>query len=240
MGILKSIKFRDKLYMTLKMSEPDTQEYANVLTNLRTYNIILKCCIRTANKLHYEQLFHKYKQDIKQTWCTINSILNKSRKTQDIPDSFHGNNDTNITERSEIANSFNTFFTQVGPKLANNIDIPQGKSYSDYLTEPSKSIFNFRNIEETDIMQIIDNLPNKTSRGNDDLSYQLIKRITTSLTKPLSIIINQILNYGIFPEKLKIAKVIPIYKKYDNKLFNNYRPISLLPVISKIVEKCMY
>ena len=132
------------------------------------------------------------------------------------------------------------FFTQVGTKLANNIDIPQGKSYSDYLTEPSKSIFNFRNIEETDIMQIIDNLPNKTSRGYDDLSNQLIKRIKTSLTKPLSIIINHILNSGIFPEKLKIAKVIPIYKKDDNKLFNNYRPISLLPVISKIVEKCMY
>ena len=51
MGILKSIRFRDKLYMTLKMSKPDTQEYANVLTNLRTYNIILKCCIRTAKKL---------------------------------------------------------------------------------------------------------------------------------------------------------------------------------------------
>ena len=48
MGIIKSIKFRDKLYMTLKMLEPDTQEYAHVLTNLRTYNRILKCCIRTA------------------------------------------------------------------------------------------------------------------------------------------------------------------------------------------------
>ena len=109
MGILKSIKCRDKLYMTLKMPEPDTQEYAHKLTNLRTYNIILKCCIRTAKKLHNEQLFHKYKQDIKQFWCTINSILNKSRKTQDLLDSFHGNNDTNITEKSEIAISFNIF-----------------------------------------------------------------------------------------------------------------------------------
>ena len=47
------------------------------------------------------------------------------------------------------------------------------------------SIFNFRNMEETDIMQIIDNLPKKTSRGNDDLAYQLIKLIKTLLTKPL-------------------------------------------------------
>ena len=133
------------------------------------------------------------------------------------------------------------FFTQVDPKLANNIDVPQGKSYSDYLKEPSKSIFNLHDLVETDIMQIIDNLPNnKTSRGNDDLSYQLIKRIKTSLTKSLRIVINQILNSGVFPEKLKIAKVIPIYKKDDNNFFNNYRPISLLPVISKIVEKCMY
>ena len=110
--------FKILIHFLLSMSEPDTQEYANVLTNLRTYNIILKCCIRTAKKLHYEQLFHKYKQDIKHTWCTINYILNKSRKTQDIPDSFHGNNDTNITERSEIDNSFNTFFYTSRSKIS--------------------------------------------------------------------------------------------------------------------------
>ena len=68
MGILKSIKFRDKLYMTLKMSEPDTQEYANVLTNLRTYNRILKCCIRTAKKTPlrttFSQIQARYKTNL--------------------------------------------------------------------------------------------------------------------------------------------------------------------------------
>ena len=53
----------------------------------------------------------------------------------------------------------------------------------------------------------------------------------------MTLIINQILNTGVFPSQLKIAKVIPIFKKDDNKIFNNYRPISLLPVLSKVVEK---
>ena len=83
----------------------------------------------------------------------------------------------------------------------------------------------------------IDKLPNKNSCGYDNLSTKIIKTLKDSLIKPLTLIINQILNTGVFPSQLKIAKVIPIFKKDDNKLFNNYRPISLLPVLSKVVEK---
>ncbi len=64
--------------------------------------------------------------------------------------------------------------------------------------------------------------------------------LKVSLTKPITLIINQMLNTGIFPDKLNIAKVIPIYKKDDKTLFTNYRPISLLPTISKIFEKVIF
>ena len=69
---------------------------------------------------------------------------------------------------------------------------------------------------------------------------KLIKGASASLAKPLSLIINQSLSTGIFPDKLKIAKVVPIYKKDDSTLIDNYRPISLLPVMSKIFEKVVY
>ena len=80
----------------------------------------------------------------------------------------------------------------------------------------------------------------KNSCGYDDISSIFLKQITTSIIKPLTIVINQVLNNGIFPDKLKIAKVVPIFKSGDCALTNNYRPISLLPVISKVIEKIIY
>ena len=67
-----------------------------------------------------------------------------------------------------------------------------------------------------------------------------LKFCKSTVIKPLLLIIRQVLNTGIFPEKLKIAKVIPIFKKGDEELFSNYRPISILPSISKIIEKVVY
>ena len=85
-------------------------------------------------------------------------------------------------------------------------------------------------------MTIITNLPNKNSCGFDGLSTRILKSIKGIIIKPLTLIINQILDTG-FPANLKIAKIIPIFKKDDRTVFNNYIPISLLPIMSKVVEK---
>ena len=67
-----------------------------------------------------------------------------------------------------------------------------------------------------------------------------MKRISTSLCPVLAITINQSLTTGIFPDKLKIVKVLPLYKKGRDDIFDNYRPISLLPAISKVFEKIVF
>ena len=68
------------------------------------------------------------------------------------------------------------------------------------------------------------------SKGYDGISTEHLKLMNKDLTKCLTLIINQSLNSGIFPDKLKIAKVTPIYKKGDKQIITNYRPISVLPV----------
>ena len=66
--------------------------------------------------------------------------------------------------------------------------------------------------------KIIEHLKNKTSTGTDGISNKLIKTAKNELVKPLTIIINQMLHTGIFPEPLKISKVVPLYKANDHKL----------------------
>jgi hypothetical protein len=159
----------------------------------------------------------------------INNILNRK------------NNGKVISEKHEIANEFNKFFVSIGTNYeANTAERTQNHDFSKYLTGNITCKFNFQPSNPTQIKEIVSRLPNKNSSGHDDLSIIILKHITDYICEPLSLIINQSLTTGIFPDKLKLAKVLPIFKKGDSSIFTNFRPISLLPIISKIFEKIAY
>ena len=90
------------------------------------------------------------------------------------------------------------------------------------------------------LKKIADKLDNKKSCEIDGISNIIMKSIINILIKPITIIINQMLKTVVFPDKLKVAKVIPLFKKGDPTLLTHYRPISLLPSLSKIFEKVIY
>ena len=87
---------------------------------------------------------------------------------------------------------------------------------------------------------MVKQLPNKTSYGHDKISNIMLKALRTSITYPLCHIFNASLSEGTFPDQMKIAEVIPLYKGKDMDLMINYRPISLLITLSKLLEKIMY
>ena len=74
----------------------------------------------------------------------------------------------------------------------------------------------------------------------DGISIKLLKRIKHIIVQPLTLIINQSLTFGIYPDKFKISKIIPLHKKDDRTIVSNYRLISLLPTMSKIIERVMH
>ena len=98
----------------------------------------------------------------------------------------------------------------------------------------------FKCINEENTIKAIENLENKNSSGHDGISNKLLKSIKCSVSKSLTIIINQMITTGIFPDAFKVSKVTPIFKKGDCSLMSNYRPISLLPTISKIFERVIH
>ena len=235
-GIIKSIKYRDKLYKKLKMTHHESPDFTILKVNLKSFNTLLKKPIRAAKYMYYESTFTKNKTNIRNTWKTINEIISKSPPKKQFP-TFFRDGQKEITEISEIANKFNTLFTHIGPNQSKNINYTGDKTYKTYLKEPNKVSLKFEKVSETNDMQIINNLPNKNSCGFDGISTIVMKSIKNVILKPLTLIINQIINTGVFPNKLKIAKITPIFKKDDRTLFTNYRPISLLPIFSKVIEK---
>ena len=90
---------------------------------------------------------------------------------------------------------------------------------------------------KTEIEKLTEKLPNKKSRGHDDISNLLLKSLKSSISYPLEIIFNKSLLEGSFPEMMKQADVTPLHKSKEKYIVNNYRPISLLLTISKILEK---
>ena len=145
-----------------------------------------------------------------------------------------------INDDQEIANAFNDFFINIGPTLSEAITEPVNKSYTDFLKEKIQSKFHFETVDSNQVSTIISKLKSKSSSGHDGISAFLLKDINLIATPTITLIINQSLSTGIFPDKLKIAKVVPVFKKENPHMTGNYRPISLLPVISKVFEKIVF
>ena len=234
-GILKSINSKDKLYKTLLQTPKDSQNYPALLSNFKSYKHIIRRSIMHAKRDYYHHVFNRYSTNLQKTWQTINETLIRTKGKRDFPQEFKLANGNIISDPKEIANAFNDFFISIGDTgLLNanrNIDFNQYMPLKTYCT----LIFQAITIDTTS--RIIDSLKPKTSTGVDSVSNKLLKFAKNAISEPLTIIINQMLRVGIFPDLLKISKVVPVYKKDDNTNLSNYRPISLLPSMSKIFEK---
>ena len=143
------------------------------------------------------------------------------------------------TDSGKMAKHFNKYFGTI----AKNLDkgIPKSKKkFSDYLKNQNLTSFLLSPATEKETSNIIISLNARKATGPNSISNFISKEFKEELKKPLIIITNMSFITGQFPTKGREAHIIPSYKKGDKSDCSNYRPISLLPNISKIIEKAMY
>ena len=124
---MKSMKFCNKLYVTWKKSNPSSLDYQLHENSYESFTNIFQRTVRKAKSQYYYDKFQHYKTDIKKTWKQINEVIQKKKKTPDLPKYFLDDDQVH-TENVDIANCFNDFFATIGPTLANSINLPQPKT----------------------------------------------------------------------------------------------------------------
>lgn len=185
-----------------------------------------------AKKIYYENLLTNTSHS--KLWKNIKSTFGHTKSHETITLMNNGNETQNNTEVSEV---FNNFFSSIGQNLASNIP-PTGICPTSNVRRISDSIF-LRPASENEIILLINNLNIKKSCGPDNIPALTLKNNVAAFAKILAQIFDLIIQTGVYPDCLKIAKVVPIFKSGETSDCNNYRPISTLSIFNKILEKML-
>ena len=200
----------------------------------KDFNKNLKHIIKQSKLNYFNSKFAQYQNDIKKTWNNINKLLGKSSPNKSVELDI---NNTLISEPTAIANAFTKHFSSVAPNLQKKI--PQCDTSPLAYLGPTKPInFTPNDTSADEVAKLIQRMPNK-SCGTDAIPTLVWKYCCDIVAPMLSKLFNYSIQEGVFPSILKRAHVIPIHKSGPRNDISNYRPISLLPTMSKIFEKLM-
>ena len=147
-------------------------------------------------------------------------------------------NSSSVTEKHIIANTFHEYFCEIGPKLAKSIQSPHDShlNFQSNLGTPCLHNFIFEHPTVEEIIKHTESITPKISLGYDQISSKVLTEIGLNISQRHWLINNQSLCTGMFPDRLKLAKVILLFEKGDTLLFENYIPISSLTAIRKILN----
>lgn len=237
---LVTIKLNKKIKWVSRGIRLCSKKQRNLLWKYRNYPTL-------ENKTNFKKYSHKFRKIVKLTQKAqnnyfINSAKNKSKASWQIinnktrftePISQIVTQDTTISDPTQIANYFNNFFID---QIKSNMNVTANINK---LNNNPNSIFMGPVIPQ-DVVRAILSLKNKNSVGYDGIATKVIKFVSSNIAGHLSHIINLCICSGIFPTALKTVIVKPLHKKNNIETVSNYRPIALIPVFSKVVEKILY
>ena len=234
-SIIKSTRKCKQLYhQTLKTNSLTSRE------RYTKYNAMLQKVKRHARQYYFTTKCRENKNNTKKLWQLINKTTGKINDKTSIID-YLNSDGVQLHNPEDITNIFGNYFATVGSRFADKIAKPS-RNVDEYLRairSNEKSIF-LQPTTPQEVQKLIQNLPNKRSSGYDGINNVILKEICDQISSPLSHIFNHSLTTGTFPDDMKTADVVPLYKGKSRYEVENYRPISLLITISKLLEKVVY
>lgn len=231
-GIIRSIHIRDRLYHQSCLYPSNTL----IKDTYLNYKTSISRIIQKTKNLYYKQKIETCKNNPRKLWSLANESLNKPTSSHNITSLNINGVETHCINK--IVNKFNHYFTNVSKTLAAKIK-PNKMQQTCMLNKIPKNNNNFYLIPThvNEVKVIIQTLKNNKSTGSDGLSSETLKTISSIIAQPLATIFNNCFVSGYFPKCLKSALVIPVFKSGSKEMINNYRPISLISNIAKILEK---
>ena len=223
-GLLKSKNKKNRLLNQYKRGIVEKEVYLR-------YNKIYRTLIRKEQERKFKDKLTESGTDSRKKWRVLKAELKLTERKETI-ESIRVQDKT-VTTKEEISKAFKNHFETCALKLAD--EIPNGGECEPLFEQ--QATWGFKPINLTELIKLIDSLKPKNSSGFDLLSNRMLKKEKLKISLKIIDLINETIACGIFPDVLKIAKVIPLFKKGDPTNPSNYRPISLLPVLSKVFEK---
>ena len=227
-GILKSVKRKQKMYRTHFLSKDlqkigDYKRYANMLTYLKN----------KSKTDYYCMQFSKYRDNLKQTWKLIGTLVKRKTKGQSYPARIIYNKKA-FTQQADIAELFNNYFVNVGPTLARKIK-SDNMDPTQYISSTPVNSFFLAPVTEAQVLTLFAGL--KENKACLNVPSKLIRLASGPLSVPFTKIYNESIVSGVVPEYFKISRVTPIFKSGIVTELGNYRPIAVISPFSKIQER---
>ena len=232
--IIAKIKTKNKLYKKLvKSKSRETQLKFNKIKNEIT------SLTRINKEMHYKKYFDKHSKDSKKIWNGIKEIISLKQKSSSCPTSLIDKK-TILTDEKEIADHFNSYFSGIAENILKSRKYEGKHSYQEYLKNPLPNSHIFFDCDPPEIECLISALEMSKKSGPYSIPVNVLHLLKSDISIPLSKIFNLSMKTGTHPDCLKLAMVVPIHKKGSKLEVGNYRPISLLSNINKLLEKIVH
>ena len=238
--LLKSIKIKNKMFKFLHKNRDDLA----LKERYKTYRNTLNRVIRQSKRNYSHKILDENKGNSKTTWDVINELVNHISRNKSLPLKLKTSAGDTVAEDPQIiADEFNNFFVSIGKEMASSIQTCRShvssKIFSEEPLRASNAIF-LAPSTEMEVYGLINQIKSHKARRTNDIESRFIKLANPVIANFLSEMFNLSLTTGIYPDAMKVAEVIPIFKKGDRDKSTNYRPISLLSQFNKIFEKMLH